>query len=217
MNRPVPLLLMAIFGLLAGPHLLTAQGDFSGMHATSSLTAGVQFAGGASMTIDPPEGRKVKPLFAWRLGADATYPLTPVIMANLGFGLDSRGTRLHPPNDADVYTDTRIDYFYLNPGFRFGAFYTGFSFGFPMSANTTTHTGAEATVSSDILETMLEARLGAVITLLDVEPGWLGLSVVGGFALNDFSTVVSTTESQQFVALHLGLGWQFAIPGTSRK
>ncbi len=209
------LVLLLILTAVAVP--ARAQTDYGNRQATTSLTAGIEFDGGASMITDPPDNLKVKPIFAWRLVGEGTYPLTPTIGANLQFGIDSRGTRLHAENNADSWQDTHLTYFCLTPAFRFSAFYVGFNFGFPMSVSTAYPNGTSTEGKTTDLNTLMEVRAGAVITLVDEKIGWLGLTIVGGYSLNEFKDTPDSHTDFTLVALHGGLTWQFAIPGTSRQ
>ncbi len=103
--------------MMAGTPLL-AQDDWGSCKSTTSLTVGPEFLAGASMTQDPPEFYKVGPVFAWRGGAEMFYPLTPIIGAGFGLGLDSRGTKLRQYDNSDFYTITHINYFSIFPSFE---------------------------------------------------------------------------------------------------
>ena len=191
-----------------------AQTDYR-TKATGMLTVGAGFAGGASLTLEPQEGEKVKPLFAWRLSADATYPLNPTVGAMLSLGLDSRGFRTHAHDNDDDYRDARLMYFSIFPAFKFSAFTLGVNFGLPMSATSTEETGTETDIDSDDVNTLIEPRLGVVIPVLDEDIGWLGITLGGGISVGDVVEPIANTEmSNQMVSGHLGLTWQFGIKGT---
>lgn len=221
-------LMTATLLVLASP-VSMAQSDYSNRTATASLTAGLATNFGASMIIDPPEGQKVSPIFAFSVSAASSYPLTPVISANLNLGYESRGTKLRAENDADIYAITRVGYFTINPGFQFSAFYLGMNFMMPMGGTTTTKAGTGASeVTSDLtsaeedkLETLIEPRLGAVIPLLEDKTGFLGLTIIGGYTLNELSdrgdNLPDNAGTFNMVAGYLGVTYQFAIPGTSRN
>ena len=213
---------------MAGP-ILHAQGDYSGRKATAGLTVGADFSGGASLIVKPPDGEKVGPIFAWRAGADVSYPLTPVISAGLGLGLDSRGTELHDINNSERYTITRVMYFSITPSFNFSAFSIGLNMGVPLSGSNTSKLGSLATeVTSDMTSTqfdrvefMLEPRIGASILLLDDDTGALTMNITGGYTLStlqDFGDVSTDVIGDYHMAsLHLGLSYQLAIAHTRRR
>lgn len=221
--------LMTATLLVLASSMSVAQTDYSNRTATASLTAGLATNFGASMIIDPPLGSKVSPIFAFSVSAASTYPLTPVISACLNLGYESRGTKLRAENDADFYTITRVGYFTINPGFQFSAFYLGMNFMMPMGGTNTIKAGptfSETTsdmtsAEEDKLETLIEPRLGAVIPLMEDKNGFLGLTVMGGYTLNEISDRGSnlTDDDGTFnmVAGYLGVTYQFAIPGTSRN
>lgn len=220
--RTVTAVAALVASCLIGAASLEAQTDYSNRRATSFLTAGLGFAGGASMTLSPPEGNKVGPIFAWRLTGQAAYPLSPSISAMMELGLDNRGSRERPFNNTDLYTDTHIGYFSINPGFMFSSFYVGMNFGFPVSGSYTNNGGTVdmSDASFDKLQTIIEPRVGAIIPLMNNKSGWMGLSILGGITLNeiiDRGTVSSSDDSDyHLVSAHLGLFYQFSIPGTGK-
>jgi hypothetical protein len=191
-----------------------AQTDYR-TKATGMLTVGAGFAGGASLTLEPQEGSKIKPGFAWRLTADGTYPLNPTVAAMLSLGLDSRGFRTHAHDDADDYVDTRLSYFSIFPAFKFSAFTLGLNLGIPMSASATTDAGITTDADMDEVNLLVEPRLGVVIPVVDEDIGWLGITLSGGISTSDVINVPQGIEmSNQMVSGHLGLTWQFGIKGT---
>jgi len=197
------------------------------------LSVGAEFAGGLSMSFDPPPDWKVSPsVFSYHAGVDATYPLTPIVGASLGLGLDSRGTKYAWFDDKNMWEIRRVNYFTITPAVQLSAFYVGLNIGFPVGGSRTwqNYSGErersqELDSKDDSLLTMIEPRIGAVIPLLEEEIGWLGLSVTAGYNLSemsekgDFLPAPSVTEQSatQAVSLHLGLTWQFGIPGTERN
>lgn len=213
----------AAIGVTVASARLAAQTDYSGRMSTAMLSVGVTTGFGASGITDAPTGMKIPPIFAYRVGAAATYPLTPVIGATLDLGLDSRGWKERDIGDEHFYTITRLSYFTLTPGFRFSAFWVAFNVGFPMSGTATTKLGSNATEqSSDIsdaaldqLAILMEPRIGAVVPLMDEEIGWLGLLISGGYGLTPLTDF--TGDDRHLYSGHLGLTWQFGIPGTGRK
>jgi hypothetical protein len=211
---------------------LRAQSDYSDRQATSMLTVGVSFSGGASMMLDPAEFWKVQPVFAFRTGVDVTYPLTPVIGATLELGIDNRGSSFYWHEDQTLFDDRHVTYFSVTPGFLFSAFYMGVNIGFPMSGgkvwqNTSLAEERTQELDADVyqLSVMIEPRIGAVVPLLDTDLGWLGLTIGAGYNISDMSDIEDflpghqpgVTQSQQSVSMHVGTTWQFAIPGTGRK
>lgn len=227
-SRPIILAAVAAFlGVLVAP-ALRAQTDYSSRKATSFLTVGLGLAGGASMILDPPEGSKVGPIFAYRITAETGYPLSPSISALLGLGLDNRGTRLRSFANTDVYTDTRVGYFAVTPGFSFSSFYIGMNFGFPMSGGYTSKSGPGAAEQSrdmtdaefEKVETLLEPRIGAVIPIINNKTGWLSLSVIGGISLNELidrgEVTADAAGDLKMVCGQIGVSYQFSIPGTGK-
>jgi hypothetical protein len=197
------------------------------------LSVGLGFAGGISMTIDAPENWKLAPgNFAYRTGVDVSYPLTPSIGATLGLGLDSRATKLYWYSDKTLWESRRVDYFSITPGFRFSSFFLGLNLGIPMGGARFWQNAADVGEQSidldndaDKLLVMIEPRVGVVVPVLDEEIGWLGLSFTAGYNLNNMSDRIDfmpgsarkTTLGTQTLSAHLGLTWQFGIPGTGRK
>lgn len=216
--RFLPVLVaVGLIPLLSAP--LAAQTDYRGK-STNMLTVGLGFSGGASLISAPPEGAKVKPIFAWRLTADGSYPLNPTVGAQMSLGIDSRGTRLHQFEHPDQYVDTRVSYFVLTPGFKFSAFTLSFNIGLPMSGTFSTSAGSEDIPSEawDKVEVLLEPRLGALIPLVEEPIGWLGLTLDAGYALNEMFETEGVTNGQDghLITGHMGLTWQFGIQGTGR-
>lgn len=211
------LVLLVLFGAVT---TASAQTDYR-TKATGMLSVGIGFSGGASMAIEPPDGAKYKPSFAWRLTADGTYPLNPTVAAMLSLGLDSRGWRTHPTDDESSWSDFSVSYFSIYPAFRFSAFTLGLNIGFPMSASSSYYTGVtedfdESRGSS--LQTMIEPRLGVVIPVVDEDIGWLGLTLGGGIALAPpYEVPDNAPFNDQMVSGHLGFTWQFGIKGTGRR
>jgi hypothetical protein len=234
MRTPTHLRIIALIMLLAAGVTAHAQPKpaYEGREATSSLTVGLGMAGGASMTLDAPESWKIAPVFAWRAGIDATFPLTPIIGASLSLGLDHRGAQAYWHQDIQMWEQRLVDYFYVAPGFQFGAFYLGVNIGFPMQGarrwqnfSFTEENSTELDSEKDQLATMIEPRIGAVIPLMDQEIGWLGLTIGAGYNVSDMSddpefmpgSFANQKAGTQTVSLHLGVTWQFAIPGTNQK
>lgn len=217
-------LLLGLLALVCVVGSASAQTDYR-TKSTGMLTVGVGFAGGASLAIEPPDGFKSKPLFAWRLTADATYPINPTVAAMLSLGIDSRGFRMHDFDDPENLLDTKISYFTLYPQFRFSAFSIGLNIGFPLGATQTFPNGTFEDFSetkpspfNGALNTLIEPRLGVVIPLVDEDVGWLGLTLGGGIALDQaFEPNIKSDANFQMVSGHLGVTWQFGIKGTGRR
>jgi hypothetical protein len=209
----------------------SAQTDYSNRLATSSLTVGPTTIFGASMIIDPAKGSKVSPIFSYKLSADATFPLTPVISAGLGLGYESRGTKIRAESNADIFTTTRLSYFTIYPNFGFSSFRIGLNMGLPLGGSFTSKFGAGTTeVVSDLtssqqdsVEFLLEPRIGATVVLMEDKTGWLGLVISAGFSLNemvnrgDVSALGEDAGDFHMVSGHIGVTYQFTIPGTKRK
>jgi hypothetical protein len=199
-----------------------AQTDYSGRLATATLTVGPSFEGGASMVLDSPEGWKIKPIFAYRFGVVATYPLTPVIGATFGLGYENRGSRYHFYANADAFRDVHISYFTITPGFKFSAFALQLNLGLPLGGYVTTpsQTTDFTTAENDKINFMVEPRLGAVIPLMENQSGWLALTIMGGLTVSELSDrgpVSSSMGDDHNWAAYLGVNYQFSIPGTARK
>jgi hypothetical protein len=225
MKRFARILAVAATSVISAGVALHAQTDYSTSKATSYLTIGPSFSGGASMIFSPPEGSKVVPLFAWRGAADATYPLSPSIGAALGLGFEARSFRLRSPEDADSYTNTHYSYFMINPGFRFAAFYVGVNFGFPMSGSFASKAGTVessrdmTTAEFDSTNVLIEPKVGAVVEIMNDKTGWLGLTIMGTVSVSELAKrgdVSSIDNAGDFHAVsgQIGLTYQFAIPGT---
>jgi hypothetical protein len=210
--------LACILLLTGGAVSAQAQTDYSAMKATRSLTIGAGFAGGASLQTDPPTGQKVGVIFAYRATVDASYPLTPTIGVGMSLGLDSRGSK-YPVDNSDDYSSTRINYFTITPAMRFSSFLLALNLGVPLGGSSFAKSGSTeqtvdfTTAENDRLQLMIEPRIGFVIPLVDEEIGMLGLTVSGGYCVSE----VSLNSDAHLVSGHLGLTWQFAIPGTKKK
>jgi|GEM_PF-1526458 len=179
--------------------------------STRGLTVGPYATFGAAMTIGAPNSLKVEPRFAYRLGADATYPLTTGISATLGLGLDSRATEMYHYNQEELYEIARVNYFSITPGFAFRTFWLGLNMGIPAGGGRTLNLNEETDLDFDeesplynnpFLQApferdtaglafplkpnfMLEPRIGARIPVMESESGWLGVDVSLGYTLNE--------------------------------
>lgn len=199
--------------------------------STKMLSVGFGIAGGVTMSLDPPTNWKVKPVLAWNAGLHASYPLTPIVKAGLNVGLENRGTKYHWYNDSRLWEIRHVNYLTITPGFMFDALYLGMNIGLPMGGSRVWQPSPEdrertleLETDADSLLVMLEPRLGAVVPLMDEEVGWLGLTVMVGYNLSNFSDHKDflpveyrgqkrSTETPSFM---LGVTWQFGIPGTEK-
>lgn len=194
--------------------------DFDDREARAGLTIGPGIQTGASMTLDSKQGYKIKPVFAYKLEAHATYPLTPIINAGLGLGYESRGTREHVFDRSDIWQDYRVGYFTINPSFSFSGVNMGFVFGFPVGGGITNYGGASFDFDeSDDIPVMIDARLEGVIPIYDDEVGWLSLVFGGGYSLNELIDYPEGTElfgDWNHVSGHIGFRFEFLVPDTER-
>jgi hypothetical protein len=221
--------------LLGGPARAFAQepaaSESSKPQATRLLSIGAGFAGGSSMLLDPAENWKVSPVFAWRLTVDANYPFNDVVAAALSLGLDRRGGEFYWYDDKTVTERRMVNYFTITPGVNLKGFVLGLNIGVPMGGSRTYRNGDESverTVELDAkvdkLLVLIEPRLSGMIPVLDTELGWLGVTVGAGYALSDMSERLDfspgetpgKTFSTASASAHIGLTWQFGIPGTRR-
>jgi hypothetical protein len=206
--------LLTVVILIIGSTVSGAAQSFSERNARAGITIGPGFSAGASMVTDSPEGFKVKPIFAWRVEANTTLPLTEAMNALMTLGVDSRGTKFHLENNSDIYTDWRVTYFSLYPQFSFSGFSLGINLGIPVSASGTSGS-RDTEVDLKDVPVMIEPRIGGVIPLMDEEVGWLSLILGGGYCINDFLDVGAGPDASG-VSAHLGLRFEFLLPGTER-
>lgn len=221
--------------LAAGTIALAAAGTLRAqstpLPATSLLTIGPAASVGASMSINPPDGLKVAPSFAYGFGAEMIYPLTSTIGGTFGLGYQNRAIRLRSLVSADVYQSTRVGYFSITPGVHFSSFWIGMNFGLPLAGSLTTQSGPGVPSSTETMdddafervEVMIEPRIGALIPVYEGNAGWMAISFSGGFSLNEFfdrgempANPDKELGNYQTVSAHFGLTYQFAIPGTER-
>lgn len=210
---------------------LRAQEDFPRDKATSYLTVGPNLAGGASMSIGPPDGSKVAPSFSWRFGGDMSYPLTRVISGTFMLGYESRAVRIRGLNSSEVYQSSRVGYLAITPGFQFGGFWIGMNFGLPLGGGVTSKGGPNSQELSrdmsseefDKVDVTLEPRIGGIIPVHNDATGVLAITLSGGISLNQFFDLADATGFQseslgnyQTVSAHMGVTYQFAIQGTER-
>ncbi|MBC8145012.1 MAG: hypothetical protein H7X80_05460 [bacterium] len=213
--RLLPALAVIVFSVAPS----FAQTDYR-TSSTGMLTVGAGLAIGTSMTLKPEEGANVVPGLAWKLTADATYPLSPSVAAMLSFGLNSRSLVTHPNKAADQKSAVNVSYFGINPAFKFSVFALGVNFLFPMSASVTADdkTTDLTSAQEDMLNTLIEPRIAFIVPLMDEEIGWLGLTIGAGLTIDDyFDRFPNSQANNQMVSADLGLTWQFGIKGTGRR
>lgn len=192
----------------------TAQ-DWGDRESRSSLTIGPGFHAGASMTLDPPMGFKLKPTLALKGELHATYPITPSISAGLGLGYERRGTYIHPHNFEDGGEHMRLGYFDIHPHFIFSGFSIGMVFGIPIGE---VETFGGFGGSADSPPIMIEPRLEGIIPIADLEDGWFSLVIGGGYSLSPLIDL----ETSEFVgdwhhvSAQLGMRFEYKIPDTER-
>ena len=200
-------------------HSARGQG-FEGRQSRAGLTIGLGGSGGATIIVDAPDLQKISPAFAWRGEVSATYPLTPVIGANLVFGIEGRGVKTYYFDNSMLSTDWKVNYFSLYPSFTFSGFNLGVNFGVPLGATATPYTGITADIADDRVPTMIEPRAGGVIPLVDDKIGWLSLTLLAGYSLTELiEPTVSelNTGNWKNASLQLGVRFEFGIPGTERQ
>lgn len=222
--------------LLLAPMLVysaaSAQSE-SELTATEKLSIGLGYSTGATMSLDPAINWKVLPSITYRVGVDATYPITDIIGATFGLGLDKRALEFRWFMDPGVWERRSVNYFTVSPGVKFSAFHLGLNVGFPMSGTRTWQNGADARKNAqdldptaDTLNVLLEPHIGAIIPIVDRDFAWFGLTIQAGYALNNMSErfifspgqeVGGQYRSTQTVTFRLGVTGQFAIPGTERQ
>jgi len=105
------------------------------------------------------------------------------------------------------------------------------NFGLPLGGSVTRRNGSGSETATrnmtdaefDRVQVTLEPRIGVVIPVHVDANGWLGITITGGFALNEFIDPGDLTDAQREVAGNyqtvsglFGLTYQFAIQGTGR-
>jgi len=182
-------------------------------------------------------GRKIDeaaPGIAFRFGLNASYPFTRTVRGTVAAGLDIRnvGKKLREEDGTGTELDSRgynLQYFYIEPGVSVSAFRLALNVGLPMSGSQPVppplgKAGESMDIVSDNLEMMLEPRIGATLVLVDEEEGWMGLTIDIGFPLNKIFKETTPSVPGGYIAGdipatrilngHLGLTYQFGIPGT---
>ncbi len=234
---PIRTLLAAGASLLMATSL-QAQTNYSYQKASGMLSVGAWVEGGISFPTNVDSLYSPELGFAFRPSVVATYPFTSSVFGMLSVGLDMRPGMQRLESDNNYRQGVRLNYLSIFPAVRFSAFVVGVNIGMPMSGKAVMQNGSGATeVESDIeegginkLETMIEPRIGAILTLMDDQTGWLGLSIMAGYPVTNQITSVEQTISGGGVtvtvggdekethipAVHLGLTYQFGIPGIGR-
>jgi hypothetical protein len=221
-NRPTLLILTIVVLLTTGfSQFLHAQTDYSSRKATSRLGVGA----GASIGIALPTGGSLPdsieaaPGFAFRGGINITYPITRTFGVLFNGGLDMRsiGKKVSGQSNSQSYG---VSYLFLEPGVSVSAFRLSLNIGLPSSL-TLPDSGFVPATKED-LEMMLEPRIGATLVLMDEKEWWLGLNVDVGLALNKLYkdnriaelVLEKDVPAMSMLSAHLGVTWQYGIPGT---
>lgn len=239
---PVCLFFVAAAGIASAQLPVPSKwGDHTSMRG---LTVGPYLAFGPTLTVGAPNSLKVNPRLTYRLGADASYPLTPVIAATFALGLDSRATEMYQYDNEDFYEIVRVNYFSLTPGFSFRSFWLGLNMGIPVGGKRTLAINGESTeMELDFDEHspffsqapferdtaglafplepnfMLSPSIGARIPITESELGWLGIEVSISYTLNELFERSSehpgdNSADYHMPAIHAGVFYKFGIPGT---
>jgi len=237
--------LLLVVGL-TGTAQLHSQTDYSYRGALSRLAIGLGASFGFAVPVGDltdtllqgTPGREIDeaaPGLAFRFGLNISYPFTRTVRGTFATGLDIRkvGKKLHEATGTGTELDARsynVQYFYLEPGVSISAFRLALNIGMPMSGSQPipgAAVGESMDIPSDNLEMMLEPRIGATLVLIDEEDGWLGLTIDGGFPLNKIFKETTPSVAGGYVEGdipatrilngHLGLTYQFGIPGTGGK
>ncbi len=206
------------------------QTDYSARKATSRLTIGV----GASLGIAVGTGTidstlEAAPGVAYRFGLNAQYPVNRVIGILLAAGLEGRsvGVKVNEQLDTRVYS---ARYLYIEPAMSWSSFKLGVNIGLPMGGTEPVNTPYDSAFSETTrdmadkaLGMIIEPRLGASLVLIEERGWWLGLTIDVGLPITSFydesyraSTAGLMEEDIPNTRLlngHLGLTYQFAIPG----
>jgi hypothetical protein len=200
-----------------------AQTDYSARKASSRLSIGA----GAALGVALPAGvtfadsSDAAPGVSYRLSVDIHYPLTRSFAAFVSAGIDNRGIGKRPKgkNDNLIY---RGNYFFIEPGVSFSAFRLSVNIGLPTGLSEPQENATGVAENRDYpgehLHTLIEPRVGGILVLMDTKDAWLGLQIGAGFALNKFYAdefaIPDDIPSAKMFSAHLGLTYQFAIPGT---
>jgi hypothetical protein len=222
-NNRLTLLLLTVALLLTAnlSQILHAQTDYSSRKATSRIGVGVGAAIGIALPTggDLPDSIEAAPGFAFRGGINLTYPITRTfgVLFNGGLDLRSIGKKVSGQSTSQSYG---VSYLFLEPGVSVSAFRLSLNIGLP--SNLTLPDSGAVPATKDDLEMMLEPRLGATLVLMDEKEWWLGLNVDVGLALNKLYKDEAITRlvlekdvpAMSMLSAHLGVTWQYGIPGT---
>jgi hypothetical protein len=214
--------LLALLLLLAVPALpLRAQTDYSQRGATSRLSVGAGGAIGVGIPIGTLDSNlEAAPGFAYRIGLNITYPIARTLGVHFNTGIDSRGfgKKVGSENSPRSY---RATYFFIEPGINVSAFRLSLNVGMPMSYTQPVaggQPGESEEGNKENLATLLEPRAGATLVLVDSKESWLGLTFDLGFPLGELQKAGVLLEgdipSTRPLSIHLGMTYQFAVPGT---
>lgn len=227
---PVIIFALSVFAVtIAG-----AQTDYSARKASSRFTIGVGGSlgiavgtGGIDSTLEPAPG------VAYRFGVNMQYPVSKVINALLAAGLEGRGVGVKVNKQLDTRSYS-ARYFYVEPGISWSSFKIALNIGLPMGGTEPINTPYDAAftdVTRDMpdkaLGLMIEPRLGASLVLMDEKAWWLGLTIDVGLPVTSFydesyrndqkgRLLEEDIPSTRLLNGHLGLTYQFSIPGLGR-
>jgi hypothetical protein len=222
----LPAVVLAAALLVSGSAMtIHAQTDYSSRKASSRLGVGAGASIGVALPIsgELPDSVEAAPGFAFRGGLNLTYPVTSSFGVLFNFGLDTRGVgkKFKSESDNRVW---RLNYLFLEPGISISAFRLSVNIGLPSGGSEPLGAVGAATSSRDIesdeLEMMIEPRIGGTLILVDTKEWWLGLNVDAGMTINrvfkdEIADVMKTdVHAMKMLSAHLGLTWQFGVPGT---
>lgn len=223
------LLLLSVF-LVAGT---AGRAQSPEITATQMFSLGPGYSGGATVSVDPSLYWLVFPVYSYRFGLDATYPITPVVDATLGMGVERRAAGFRWFQETSVWEKRAVNYLTFSPGINISALHLGFDIGVPTGGTRTWRNGPDARANesdldpdADSLNVLLEPCIGAVIPVYDNRIGWLGVTIMAGYALNNMSEHFMFSPGQEVdrvirntgtFSLRIGLTGQIGIPGTARE
>jgi len=223
------LLIAPVLMLWLATHAL-GQTDYSARKATSRLSVGV----GASLGIAVGTGSldstlEAAPGIAYRFGINMQYPASRVIGILFAAGIEGRsaGVKIDHQLDARTYS---ANYLYLEPAISWSSFKIGVNIGLPMGGTEPVNnpydsafTDVTRDMADDALAMTIEPRIGASLVLVEEKAWWLGLTIDVGLPINSFyddayldktpGILTDDIPTTQLLNGHLGLTYQFAIPG----
>lgn len=210
------------------------QTDYSARKASSRFTIGVGGSlgiavgtGSIDSTLEPAPG------VAYRFGLNMQYPINKVINALLAAGYEGRGVGVKVNKQLDTRSYS-ASYLYVEPAISWSSFKIALNIGLPMGGtepNNTPYDSAFTDATRDMadkaLGVMIEPRLGASLVLMDEKAWWLGLTIDVGLPLTSFydetyrndlkgTLLEKDIPSTRLLNGHLGLTYQFSIPGIGR-